>query len=518
MTEHDPYRRDDVPSPWSRTAEEQGSAPSWSEPAREPSPWWATNAQDDPWRDPESRSLAGTAPGNGQAASAAGQGTATWTAPTETISSGAPGPTSPAPTATAPTGTARTATAPTQPLSPAHDPWSAPSASGGAGWGGAASRVDPWSSPPVDAHRSRFSGRRGTVRLAALVLATALLGGTAGAVTATALDDDGSLQADRTATLGQGTGAASTARPPTSVAGIAQRVLPSVVSIEVRRAGGQGTGSGVILRSDGLILTNNHVVDAAADGGQIQVAFSDGETASATIVGRDPTSDLAVLRASRTGLPAAALGRSSTVTVGDPVVAIGSPLGLAGTVTSGIVSAKDRPVRAGGADTDTNAVIDAIQTDAAINPGNSGGALVDAGANVIGINSAIATVGGSGGQSGNIGLGFAIPIDQARSIAEEIIRTGKATHPYIGVQATTSTEDKGAQIRELVPDAPAERAGLQPGDLITEINGTPIASVDDLIVAIRKNRIGDTVKVRYERDGQERTATLQLQSDENAGD
>jgi len=507
MTEHDPYRRDNGPSPWSRTAEEQGSAPSWSEPAREPSPWWATNAQDDPWRDPESRSFAGTAPGSGQgAAPIAGQGTATSTAPRETISQGGPGP--------------ATSTAPTSPLGLAHDPWSAPSATGGAGWGGAgSSRFDPWSGAPADPHRSRFSGRRGTVRLAALVLATALLGGTAGAVTATALDDDASLPTDRSATLGQGTGAPSTARPPDSVAGIAQRVLPSVVSIEVRSAGGQGTGSGVILRSDGLILTNNHVVDAAADGGQISVAFNDGETASATIVGRDPTSDLAVLRASRTGLTAASLGRSSTVTVGDPVVAIGSPLGLAGTVTSGIVSAKDRPVRAGGSDTDTNAVIDAIQTDAAINPGNSGGALVDAGANVIGINSAIATVGGSSGQSGNIGLGFAIPIDQARSIAEEIIRTGKATHPYIGVQATTSTsEDKGAQIRELVPDAPAERAGLRPGDLITEVNGTPIASVDDLIVAIRKNRIGDTVEIRYERDGQERTATLQLQSDENAGD
>jgi putative serine protease PepD len=247
----------------------------------------------------------------------------------------------------------------------------------------------------------------------------------------------------------------------------------------------------------------------------------------ARIVGRDPLSDLAVLKVNGVaGLRAAALGSSGSLVVGDPVVAIGSPLGLAGTVTAGIVSATDRPVRAGRQDADTQAVINAIQTDAAINPGNSGGPLVDMQGRVIGVNSAIATLGGLGlgGQGGNIGLGFAIPIDQARSIAEELIRTGKATHPVIGVQAQTETDSQqpvagraGALVRAVVAGGPAERAGIQPGDLIVAINGARVSSVDDLIVEIRKARVGESVEVTYVRGGAHRRAKVTLVSDDTVG-
>ncbi len=219
-------------------------------------------------------------------------------------------------------------------------------------------------------------------------------------------------------------------RPPGSVADIAQRVEPAVVAISVHTSTVDGIGSGVVIDKDGYILTNNHVVSAAAtDSGTLVVTFSNQQTATAKIVGRDPMTDLAVIKVDPTSLTVATLGDSSKLAVGDPVVAIGSPLGLLGTVTSGIVSALDRPVHVSGDSSDTNAVIDAIQTDAAINPGNSGGPLVDAQGAVIGINSAIATLPStSGGQTGSIGLGFAIPINIARTIAQQLISTGKAVH------------------------------------------------------------------------------------------
>jgi putative serine protease PepD len=287
------------------------------------------------------------------------------------------------------------------------------------------------------------------------------------------------------------------------------------VSIAVRGGGGNGTGSGVVIRSDGYILTNNHVVETAADGGEITVTLDAGERElPADIVGLDAVTDLAVLRV-RTDrdLSPAALGQSRALVVGDPVVAIGSPLGLSGTVTTGIVSALNRTVNVG-----EFPLFNAIQTDAAINPGNSGGALVNAQGEVIGINSAIATLGGGGlfggeQSGGSIGVGFAIPIDEARSVAEEIIRTGRATHPSIGVSATTvgGQDREGALVRELTAGGAAGRAGLEPGDLIVQVDDEDVSSVDELILAIRSNSVGDTITLTYVRDGRTRTAEVVLQ-------
>jgi putative serine protease PepD len=298
--------------------------------------------------------------------------------------------------------------------------------------------------------------------------------------------------------------------------------MRSTVSIAVRGAGGNGTGSGVVIRSDGYILTNNHVVASAASGGEISVTLDNGEQElPARIVGRDPVTDLAVLRVeSRSPLPAATLGQSRALVVGDPVIAIGSPLGLSGTVTTGIVSALNRTVDVPAEDGEQrNPLFNAIQTDAAINPGNSGGALVNARGEVIGINSAIATLGGGGvfggeQSGGSIGVGFAIPVDEAKSVAEEIIRTGKATHPSIGVSATTVARDadrKGALVRELTPGGAAGRAGLQPNDLIVEVDGEKVTSVDELILAVRSNKVGDRVEVTYLRNGDTRTTEVVLQ-------
>ncbi|KGM09184.1 S1C family serine protease, partial [Cellulomonas carbonis] len=285
----------------------------------------------------------------------------------------------------------------------------------------------------------------------------------------------------------------------TGVARIAAEVLPSVVSIEVAGAEGSGTGSGFVLREDGHILTNNHVVSAAADSGRIVVVFADGSQADATVVGRTPEYDLAVIRVDRTGLTPLALADSDEVVVGDPVVAIGAPLGLQGTVTTGIVSALNRPVSAGNAV--ETAFINAIQTDAAINPGNSGGPLVNAAGEVVGINSAIAQAPGLGQAAGSIGLGFAIPSNQARRTAEELIATGEATYPVIGVLLDQRYTGEGVQVateeqqgqQPVTPDGPADRAGIRPGDVITAIDGRPVTDADELIVAIRARAPGDAV-------------------------
>jgi putative serine protease PepD len=312
---------------------------------------------------------------------------------------------------------------------------------------------------------------------------------------------------------------------PKSYAAIAAKVLPSVVSINVSGSGQQDTGSGVVLRSDGYILTNNHVVTAAANGGSVSVVLNDGTTASARIVGTDTEDDLAVIKVSRTGLPAATLGSSSAVHVGDPVLAVGSPLGLTGTVTSGIVSALNRPVDTtqdqqntdpfGGSTTrPTTTVISAIQTDAAINPGNSGGPLVDAAGSVIGINSAIASTGSAlGGQAGNIGVGFAIPIDQAKIIAHELITTGKASHPLMGVSLADATDSSGndlARVQAVSKSGPAAQAGIRVGDVIVSVGGQQTAGADAVIAAIRTHQPGDRVAVTVERGGVRKTLTVRL--------
>jgi len=351
--------------------------------------------------------------------------------------------------------------------------------------------------------------------VAVVGLLAGLLGGVVG-FTAASRHDSRTL--DPGATLPAVSGD-PTARPTDSVAGVAAAVLPTVVQVSVSATDGtQDTGSGFVIRRDGYILTNNHVVAPGATGGSISVTFNDGQSADATIVGRDTSYDLAVLKVGVHSLPTAVLGDSDAVQVGDPVLAIGSPLGLSGTVTAGIVSAKDRPVSAGDGAGDVS-YISALQTDAAINPGNSGGPLVDMKSRVIGINSSIATLGGTtGGQTGSIGLGFAIPINQARRIAEEIIRTGEAQHPIIGVELDVRYAGPGAKVAArgtngqpaVVPGGPADQAGIQPGDVITAIDGVPVTDAEQLIVAIRTHAPGDTVTLTIKRDGQETDVSVTL--------
>lgn len=305
-------------------------------------------------------------------------------------------------------------------------------------------------------------------------------------------------------------------RPPGSVADIATRVLPSVVSISAKSGGSGSTGTGFVIDSSGYILTNNHVVaDAATSGGKIEIQLNDGKTLKASIVGRDASYDLAVLKVAQTGLTALVFGDSDKVAVGDSVIAIGSPLGLSGTVTLGIISAKDRAVTAGDSGSE-NSFINALQTDAAINPGNSGGPLVDSTGAVIGVNSAIATTGSSvfGAQSGSIGLGFAIPINQARKTAEQLIKSGKATYPVMGVSIDMQYSGDGAKIatgaQAILSGGPAAKAGLKAGDIITNFDGRAITTPDELIVAIRAKNVGDKVKITYLRAGKSYQATLEL--------
>ena len=305
-------------------------------------------------------------------------------------------------------------------------------------------------------------------------------------------------------------------RAPDSVAGIAARVLPSVVSINTRSASGRGgTGSGFVFDSNGYILTNNHVIAGVANGnGAIRVTLNNGDVYSASIIGRDASYDLAIIKISATNLPALEFGDSDKVAVGDSVIAIGSPLGLSGTVTLGIISAKDRPVTAGDSGSGSS-FINALQTDAAINPGNSGGPLVDATGAVIGVNSAIATLSsGLGSQTGSIGLGFAIPINQARKTAEQLIKNGKATYPIIGVSVDMRSTSKGALVASkstaVLPGGPAAKAGIKPGDLITEFAGRAINSAEELIVAVRSHDVGDSVLIKYTRAGKSYEVTLIL--------
>jgi putative serine protease PepD len=304
-------------------------------------------------------------------------------------------------------------------------------------------------------------------------------------------------------------------RKPDSIAGIAARVSPSVVSIEVRSRNSGGTGSGFFLDSSGYILTNNHVISAAAtNGADITVKLANGKNYDATLIGRDIPYDLAVIKIAVTDAPALQLGNSDLIQVGDGVIAIGSPLGLTGTVTSGIISAKNRPVSSGDG-TSESSFINALQTDAAINPGNSGGPLVDLTGAVIGINSAIATTGSSfGGQGGSIGLGFAIPINQAKKTADQLIKFGSSTYPIMGVSLDTMFPGSGAKIPStpgsVSAGGPADRAGIKPGDIIVEIDGKTITSADEAIVNVRSHSVGDVIKVKYQRGDITKEVTLKL--------
>ena len=282
------------------------------------------------------------------------------------------------------------------------------------------------------------------------------------------------------------------------VKSIAALVTPSVVSIKVTAPSGSGSGSGSIYKTSAtssFIITNNHVVEAAATSGSILVEFINGDTIAATIVGRDSNYDLAVLKIEKGNLPTIKIGNSSNISVGDPVVAIGSPLGLASTVTSGIISAKNRPVTTGTSGAES--YVNAIQTDAAINPGNSGGALLDSAGRIIGVNSAIATL-SSGGVSGSIGLGFSIPINEAKRVIDELIATGKSTRPVLGIFFDTTYTGVGAKISRLSPGDPAEKAGIPAGSIIKSIDGVKIADQVGAIVRIRSYAPGATVTVVVE--------------------
>jgi putative serine protease PepD len=353
----------------------------------------------------------------------------------------------------------------------------------------------------------------------ALVVVLALVAGAIGGVLGTRLLADNHVP-DAGLPAAVGTGAGD--RAPDSVAGIAARVLPSVVSIHITGPDGAATGSGFVLRQDGYILTNNHVV-AGSDvaGTTIEVLFADGSESAATVVGATADYDLAVVKVDRAGLVPLVLGNSDGVVVGDPVVAIGAPLGLEGTVTTGIISALNRPVSAGNS-SDT-AFINAIQTDAAINPGNSGGPLVNAAGEVVGINSAIAQPPGSvSAVGGSIGLGFAITSNQARRTSEQLIETGHATYPIIGVLLDQRYVGEGVQVSKgdqgstaaVSPGGPADRAGIRRGDVILAIDGRPLTQPDELIVAIRAKTPGDAVVLRVRTASSERDVRVVL--DESA--
>ncbi|MYR74977.1 MULTISPECIES: trypsin-like peptidase domain-containing protein [unclassified Streptomyces] len=390
-------------------------------------------------------------------------------------------------------------------------------------------RYDPWGAPQQPLSRpdtgaeggKARKGRRGTA-LAGAVLLALVAGGIGGGV-GSYIERNGGLTTVELPQAGPDSGG----RAPDSVAGIAARALPGVVTLHVSGSAESGTGTGFVLDSKGHILTNNHVVAPAGSAGHITVTFSGGETASAEIVGKDSGYDLAVVKVRGvSGLKPLALGNSDNVRVGDPVVAIGAPFDLSNTVTSGIISAKQRPITAGGEKGDGSDVsyVDALQTDAPINPGNSGGPLVDTQARVIGINSAIRAAdsgtGLDGGQSGSIGLGFAIPVNQAKRVAEELINTGKATHPVIGVTLDMQYTGDGAKVggksadgtSAVTPGGPADKAGIKAGDVITQVQGQRVHSGEELIIKIRAHRPGDRLDLRLTRGGKERSMTLTLGS------
>ncbi|MFJ9039406.1 S1C family serine protease [Streptomyces sp. NPDC102406] len=382
-------------------------------------------------------------------------------------------------------------------------------------------RYDPWAAPEPGAGGGSPRGRsRRVLALGAAVIA--LVAGVVGGALGSYLERNGGTDV----ALPQA-GAESAHRAPGSIAGIAASALPGVVTIHTEGSSEQGTGTGFVLDDRGHILTNNHVVDPAGSDGRISVTFAGGDSADADVVGHDSGYDLAVIKVSGVrGLKPLPLGNSANVQVGDPVVAIGAPFDLANTVTSGIISAKDRPITAGGEKGDGTDVsyVDALQTDAPINPGNSGGPLVDSRARVIGINSAIRSADSGaeldGGQSGSIGLGFAIPINQAKRVAEELINTGKATHPVIGVTLDMDYSGDGARVgtkgnkggSAVSPRGPGDKAGIEPGDVITEVDGVRVHSGEELIVKIRAHRPKDELSLTVERDGKERRITLVLGS------
>lgn len=380
--------------------------------------------------------------------------------------------------------------------------------------------------PPLPARKKRF--RPVALTLGALAIA-GLSAGIGGMVAMTVRPANAPVTTIATAAP-NGRNVPAANMPIGTVEQVAAKVVPSVVKLETKMGRASEEGSGIVLSADGLILTNSHVVAAVKDRGpgapsgpsgpgapsapdapdapgsnpgsamNAVVTFADGTTAPFIVVGADPSSDIAVVRAQGvSGLTPINLGSSASLRVGQDVVAVGSPLGLEGTVTTGIISALNRPVAAGGDANNQNTVLDAIQTDAAINPGNSGGALVNMSGELVGVNSAIATLGGDSGaaQSGSIGLGFAIPVDQAKRIADELISTGTASHASLGVQVSNDVIANGAKIVDVVKGGPASVAGLPSGVVVTKVDDRVVGSANALVAAVRSRAPGDTLTLTY---------------------
>ncbi len=400
--------------------------------------------------------------------------------------------------------------------------------------------------PPQQPGMPRKRSRAGALTVGAVAIAVVSAG--IGGATASIIAHNGQLPsvADGTSLGGAAPSVPAANAPVGTVEQVAAKVVPSVVMLETDLGRQSEEGSGIILSSDGLILTNNHVVATAANPGhpaaprerggprepggpqdpdspvpseppaggkpKTTVTFSDGRHAEFTVVGADPTTDIAVVRVQGvSGLTPITLGSSANLRVGQPVMAVGSPLGLEGTVTTGIVSALNRPVSTTGETGNQNTVLDAIQTDAAINPGNSGGALVNMSGQLVGVNSAIATLGGDSAdaQSGSIGLGFAIPVDQAKRIADELIKTGTAAHASLGIQVTNDKGTPGAKVVEVVPNGAAAAAGLPSGVVVTKVDDRPVNSADGLVAAVRSKAPGDKVTLTY-KDPSGESKTLQV--------
>ena len=354
--------------------------------------------------------------------------------------------------------------------------------------------------------------KRKNTPLSAVIVISLVFGGTAGGALGYLAADFSNGVSNTTSQVSETSKPVAITPATETVSQIVQNVKPSVVSIKAEGSSGSGTGSGFIYREDGYIVTNNHVAAPAINSGKLTVYLEDKTSFVAKLVGRNASYDLAVLKIDATGLKPVIIGDSNTINVGDLTVAFGSPLGLTGTVTSGIVSAINRPVTAGGAV--DQSFISAIQTDAAINPGNSGGPLVNGQGQVIGVNSAIATL-GNGTQSGSIGLGFAIPINQAQRVITEIIESGKSTTPIAGISIDSTYDGVGAKIAEVVADGPAASTDLKVGDIVTKINGEAVEDSTELIVAIRRNNPGDTIVLTVKNTaGNEREVSVVLGSRE----
>ncbi|GAA5158610.1 S1C family serine protease [Ornithinimicrobium tianjinense] len=382
--------------------------------------------------------------------------------------------------------------------------------------------TDPASAPaPLPSMRS--PRRRSSVPVVLASLVAGVVGGLGGGVLANSLDAQERVVATETsrADASPSSAAAPVAPVPAdgTIAGLSRAVLPSVALISVGPGGRDGQGSGFVIREDGYLLTNHHVVAASTTGGGITVELPGQDPLPAEIVGSDPAYDIAVLKVDRTGLAALPFADSDAVEVGQAVVAVGAPLGLDSTVTSGIVSALDRPVVAG--EDDELSYINAVQTDAAINPGNSGGPLLDLAGRVVGVNSAIAQMptGSFGGPQGSIGLGFAIPAEQAERTATQIIETGSSEHPVMGVHIDLQYTGEGARVlsegrdgvEPVIPGGPAAEAGVRPGDVVVSVDGRRVTDAQHLLVLLRSHAVGETVElVLRGEDGRERTVDITL--------